>query len=76
MSDIKGQVGKLEMQLMLKIINCIRFHLCKVDEDYDRPVISPKFLSDTLDQMAIDGFEGCSSELEDIVADHYKEYED
>ena len=22
MSDIKGQVGKLEMQLMLKIINC------------------------------------------------------
>jgi len=57
MSDIKGQVGKLEMQLTLKIINCIRFHLCKADEDYDRPVISPKFLSDTLDQMAIDGFE-------------------
>ncbi len=41
----------------LKIINCIKFHLCKMDEDYDKPIISPKFLADTLDQMAIDGFE-------------------
>lgn len=48
---------ELETQLSLKIINCIKFHLCKQDEDYDKPIISPKFLSDALDQMAIDGFE-------------------
>lgn len=40
-----------------KIIDCIKTHLCKQDEDYDKPVISPKFLSDTLDQMVMDGFE-------------------
>ena len=50
----------LETQLKtvsFKIINCIKSHLCKMDEDYDKPIISPKFLADTLDQMAIDGFE-------------------
>lgn len=46
-----------EEQLTIKIINCIKFHLCKQDEDYDKPIISPKFLVDTLDQMMIDGFE-------------------
>jgi hypothetical protein len=47
---------ELEAQLTIKIINCIKFHLCKQDEDYDKPIISPKFLSDALDQMAMDGF--------------------
>lgn len=53
-------IKELEAQLKaisLKIIYCIKSHLCKQDEDYDKPIISPKFLSDTLDQMAIDGFE-------------------
>lgn len=53
-------IKELEAQLksiLLKIIYCIKSHLCKQDEDYDKPIISPKFLSDTLDQMAIDGFE-------------------
>ena len=48
---------RIESQLSLKIINCIKSHLCKQDEDYDTPIISPKFLSDVLDQMVIDGFE-------------------
>ena len=52
------EVAELEAQLTIKIIYCIKSHLCKQDEDYDKPIISPKFLSDTLDQMAIDGFEG------------------
>ena len=52
------QVKQLEAQLTTKIINCIKSHLCKQDEEYDEPIISPKFLSDTLDQMTIDGFEG------------------
>ncbi len=51
------EVVELEAQLTIKIIYCIKSHLCKQDEDYDKPIISPKFLSDTLDQMAIDGFE-------------------
>lgn len=51
------KVKELESQLTIKIINCIKFHLCKQDEDYDKSIISPKFLSDTLDQMTIDGFE-------------------
>ena len=46
-----------EKQLTTKIVNCIKFHLCKQDEDYDKPIISPKFLADALDQMMIDGFE-------------------
>ena len=53
-------IKELEAQLKaisLKIIYCIKSNLCKQDEDYDKPIISPKFLSDTLDQMAIDGFE-------------------
>ena len=53
-------IKELEAQLKaisLKIIYCIKSHLCKQDEDYDKPIISPKFLSDTLDQMVIDGFE-------------------
>ncbi len=50
-------IAKLESQLSLKIINCIKSHLCKQDEDYDKAVISPKFLSDALDQMVMDGFE-------------------
>ena len=52
------EVVELEAQLTIKIIYCIKSHLCKQDEDYDKPIISPKFLSDTLDQMVIDGFEG------------------
>lgn len=44
-------------EMNLKIVNCIKSQLCKQDEDYDRPIISPKFLSDILDQMLIDGFE-------------------
>ena len=44
--------------MRLKVINCVKSHLCKQDEDYDRAIISPKFLSDALDQMAADGFEG------------------
>lgn len=51
------EMQRLESQLSLKIINCIKSHLCKQDEDYDKPIISPKFLSDALDQMFIDGFE-------------------
>lgn len=51
------EMQRLESQLSLKIINCIKSHLCKQDEDYDKPIISPKFLSDALDQMVIDGFE-------------------
>lgn len=46
-----------EEQLTIKIINCIKFHLCKQDKDYDKPIISPKFLIDILDQMMVDGFE-------------------
>ena len=51
------KIAELESQLSLKIINCIKSHLCKQDEDYDKAIISPKFLSDTLDQMYVDGFE-------------------
>ena len=51
------EIAELEAQLTIKIIYCIKSHLCKQDEDYDKPIISPKFLSDTLDQMTIDGFE-------------------
>jgi hypothetical protein len=55
---LKIKIGlETKMELMLKILNCIKVHLCKQDEDYDKPIISPKFLSDALDQMAIDGFE-------------------
>jgi hypothetical protein len=50
-------IKELGTQLTLKIIKCIKFYLCKQDEDYDRPIISPKFLSDILDQMTADGFE-------------------
>ena len=53
---LKKKNAELEAQLTTKIINCIKFHLCKQDEDYDKPIISPKFLSDALDQMAMDGF--------------------
>jgi hypothetical protein len=53
---LKEKNTKLEAQMSLKIINCIKSHLCKQDEDYDKPIISPKFLSDALDQMAMDGF--------------------
>lgn len=55
------RIAELEAQLKtvsLKIISCIKAHLCKQDEDYDKAIISPKFLSDVLDQMAADGFEG------------------
>ena len=41
----------------IKIINAIKNHLCKEDEDYDKPTISPKFLSDYLDLMFLDDFE-------------------
>ncbi len=51
------RIAKLESQLSLKIVNCIKSHLCKQDEDYDKAIISPKFLSDALDQMMVDGFE-------------------
>lgn len=51
------EIQRLESQLSLKIINCIKSHLCKQDEDYDKAIISPKFLSDALDQMMVDGFE-------------------
>ena len=51
--------SKLEAHLTTKIINCIKSHLCKQDEDYDKPVISPKFLADILDQMTMDGFKVC-----------------
>jgi len=57
MLDAKDRAEESEVRLMLKILNCIKVHLCKQDEDYDKPIISPKFLSDALDQMAIDGFE-------------------
>jgi hypothetical protein len=53
----KRNIMTKEKQLTTKIVNCIKFHLCKQDEDYDKPIISPKFLADTLDQMMIDGFE-------------------
>lgn len=57
--ELKKRIDKvgLDNTTLLKIINCIKFHLCKQDEDYDEPIISPKFLSDILDQMVIDGFE-------------------
>ena len=54
------RIAELEAQLKtvsLKIISCIKIHLCRQDEDYDKEIISPKFLSDILDQMAADGFE-------------------
>ena len=41
----------------IKIINAIKNHLCKEDEDYDKPIISPKFLNSYLDLMFLDGFE-------------------
>lgn len=48
----------------IKIINAIKHHLCKEDEDYDRPIISPKFLSSYLDLMFVDGFENTIKEKE------------
>lgn len=48
----------------IKIINAIKHHLCKEDEDYDKPIISPKFLSSYLDLMFVDGFENTIKELE------------
>ena len=56
---LKEKNAKLEAQMSLKIINCIKSHLCKQDEDYDKPIISPKFLADILDQMTMDGFKAC-----------------
>lgn len=58
-AELKERIDKVDLNdvILLKIINCIKFHLCKQDEDYDKPIISPKFLSDILDQMAVDGFE-------------------
>jgi hypothetical protein len=50
-------IVSLEARLTTKIVSCIKYQLCKQDEDYDKPIISPKFLSDILDQMTIDGFE-------------------
>lgn len=41
----------------IKIINAIKHHLCQEDEDYDKPIISPKFLNNYLDLMFLDGFE-------------------
>lgn len=38
------QLMALEAQLSLKIVGCIKAHLCKQDADYDEPIISPKFL--------------------------------
>lgn len=57
--ELRKRIDKVDLDdiILIKIINCIKFHLCKQDEDYDKPIISPKFLSDILDQMAIDGFE-------------------
>ena len=49
---------KLESnKLQHKIVNCIKKHLCIKDEDYTKPIISPKFLEDYLEQMMIDGWE-------------------
>jgi len=58
-AKLKERIDKVGLNdvTLLKIINCIKFHLCKQDEDYDEPIISPKFLSDMLDQMIVDGFE-------------------
>lgn len=55
--EIEAELEAQWKTVSLKIINCIKSHLCKQDEDYDEPIISPKFLSDALDQMAFDGFE-------------------
>ena len=41
----------------IKVVNVIKHHLCKEDEDYDKAILSPKFLSDYLDLMFADGFE-------------------
>lgn len=54
---LTDKYNELEAQFTLKITSCIKTHLCKQDEDYDKPIISPKFLSDALDQMTADGFE-------------------
>lgn len=48
----------------IKIINAIKYHLCKEDEDYDKAILSPKFLSSYLDLMFVDGFENTIKELE------------
>lgn len=48
----------------IKIINAIKNHLCKEDEDYDKAILSPKFLSSYLDLMFVDGFENTIKELE------------
>lgn len=37
-----------------EVIIKIKELLCKKDEDYDKPVLSPKFLSDYLDQIRMD----------------------
>ena len=49
----------------IKIINTIKYHLCKKDEDYDKPTISPKFLSSYLDLMFVDGFEKSEASNDD-----------
>lgn len=49
----------------IKIINTIKYHLCKKDEDYDKPTISPKFLSNYLDLMFLDDFEKSEASNDD-----------
>ena len=44
------------------IINVIKVLLCTHDEDYDKPIISPKFLADYLDQIKFDGVESEETE--------------
>ena len=55
--DRLEKLEKKHKNYALKIINAIRKHLCKQDEDYEREIISPKFLSDYLDLLFSDDFE-------------------
>lgn len=50
-------ISSIEYNIALKIVKCIKSNLCRHDEDYDKPIISPKFLNDYLDQMMFDDFE-------------------
>ena len=44
------------------MVKMIRALLCVQDEDYDKPIISPKWLNDYLDQMVCDGKESEETE--------------
>ena len=55
---------------VLKFANLLKELCCKKDEDYDNPVISPKYLNDTIENLLLDyneknnnGWIPCSEQL-------------